>query len=260
MKRSVGSRTSAAPAASVSSAVSTVAGREAHGGDRRAPGPVGGPVTIAGDLLAVIRERARAFHPHHKFAHGWDHVERVVALADHLALAERADRAIVAAAALLHDIGRDEEDRSEGRICHAARGAALAQAMLSELQLPAAAVAAVVHAVGAHRYRGSRRPETLEAKVVHDADKLDAIGAVGLGRAFQFAGAIGARLHNPEVPDLERTETYSLEDTAWREFQVKLRFLAGRMLTDSGRQLAEGRHRFMVDFFTRLGRECEGEL
>ncbi len=100
-------------------------------------------------------------------------------------------------------------------------------------------------------------PKSLEAKILFDADKLDSIGAVGIGRAFLFAGEVGAKLHNGHQ-DLSKTVSYSREDTAYREFQVKLRKIKDRLLTPSGRKLAEGRHRFMVRFFERLDAEVKG--
>ena len=81
-------------------------------------------------------------------------------------------------------------------------------------------------------------PETTEAKILFDADKLDSIGAVGIGRAFLFAGEVGARLHNKDR-DLSPTKPYTKEDTAYREYMVKLRHSREKMLTKEGRRIAE---------------------
>ena len=91
-----------------------------------------------------------------------------------------------------------------------------------------------------------------------DADKLDAIGAVGVARAFLFAGEVGARLHNSET-NPEDTRSYSLDDTGYREFKVKLCKIRERMLTNEGRKLADRRHAFMEDFFNRFIKEYEGK-
>ena len=99
---------------------------------------------------------------------------------------------------------------------------------------------------------------TPEARVLFDADKLDAIGAVGVARAFLFAGEVGARLHNAEET-IEETESYSVEDTGYREFKVKLSKIRDRMLTAEGRRLAEERHVTMVEFFKRFLEEYEGK-
>jgi len=209
-------------------------------------------------LWQALVEEARRLYEANGSSHRWDHVQRVLALAEHLAQAEGADLEVVRVAALLHDIGRAEERRTKGAVCHAAYGAKLAREILSRHGLPESFIEAVVHAIERHRFRGEKRPETLEAKVLFDADKLDALGAVGIGRAFLFAGEVGARLHNPEV-DLSKTEPYGLEDTAWREFRLKLCHIKDQMLTREGRRLAEGRHRFMEEFFERLHREVAGE-
>jgi len=99
-----------------------------------------------------------------------------------------------------------------------------------------------------------------EAKVLFDADKLDSIGAVGIGRAFWFAGHIGAKLHNGEHTGVEHTKAYTKDDTAYREFIVKLRKVKDLLFTAEGRRLAEERHGYMVSFFDRFCRESEGAL
>ena len=74
-----------------------------------------------------------------------------------------------------------------------------------------------------------------------------------------FAGEIGSKLYNKDI-DIEKTEEYTKDDTAYREFMVKLRHLKDRMFTEEGKRIAEGRHKFMVDFFNRLNKEVDGEL
>jgi uncharacterized protein len=192
-------------------------------------------------------------------AHGWDHAERVWRLCEKIGIREGADLGILELAALLHDIGRGKEKASGGKVCHAAAGAEQAREILEQHGLPPETVERVTHCIAAHRFRGEgSRPRTLEARVLFDADKLDALGAVGVGRAFLFAGEVGARLHNPEV-EIEKTRSYSQEDTAFREFSVKLRKIRDRMLTATGRRMAEDRHGFMVEFFERLHREVRGD-
>ena len=156
-------------------------------------------------------------------------------------------------------IGREEEDRLNGKICHAERGARLAREILERHGVDNETIERVVHCVETHRFRGSMTPETLEARILYDADKLDAIGAVGIGRAFLFAGEVGAKLHNKDV-DVEKTEQYSKEDTAYREYLVKLRRLKDRMLTQEGKRIAQDRDRFMSGFFERMNKEVDGNL
>ena len=120
--------------------------------------------------------------------------------------------------------------------------------------LPPDLRAAVAEIIRSHRYRAEARPATPEGRIVFDADKLDSLGATGLGRAFLFAGSCGARLHNTEEEALGG-QPYGPEDTAYREYLVKLRHLPRVMQTPAGRKLAEERLRFMAGFFRRLDEE-----
>jgi uncharacterized protein len=191
-------------------------------------------------------------------SHGWDHIRRVYALCLKLGRKEKADVNILKLSALLHDIGRKEELESKGKMCHARVGSQKARQILADFGIPQAVQKEVLHCIRSHRFRGQQAPRSLEAKILFDADKLDSIGAVGIGRAFLFAGEVGARLHNSHK-DLSGTVSYSREDTAYREFQFKLKKIKDRMQTGSGRALAEGRHRFMVRFFNHLDAEVAGK-
>ncbi|MBQ9501571.1 MAG: HD domain-containing protein [Lentisphaeria bacterium] len=186
--------------------------------------------------------------------HDWDHTERVCRNAE-LLLREfpDADAEVVRLAALLHDVGRPDE-KADGRVCHARRGAELTEEILTELRMEPGKIKKTVAAVRTHRYRDDTVPASLEAEIVYDADKLDSLGAVGIGRAFLFAGKFGARLHNTEKEALE-SAAYSPEDTAYREYLVKLRKLPGAMRTLPGKRLACERVRFMQEFFDRLNAE-----
>jgi len=164
---------------------------------------------------------------------------------------------VLLAAAYLHDIGRGYQDESKGAVCHAEKGTRLAEPILEKLALSKAQKNNILHCIRSHRFRGSHNPMTPEARVLFDADKLDAIGAVGVARAFLFAGEVGARLHNAEEK-VEDTDPYSVEDTGYREFKVKLSIIRDRMLTAEGRKLAEERHVVMVEFFKRFLEEYEG--
>lgn len=187
-------------------------------------------------------------------SHGWDHVERVVKLAEKIAKKEKADLFIVKMAALLHDVARQDEDISRGKICHAKRGSIIATEFLSKLGLEKKEIINIAHCIATHRFRSSAIPRTKEAKVVFDADKLDSIGAIGIGRAYLFAGEVGARLFNSDV-DVHTTKAYSNEDTAYREYMVKLRHVKKNLRTKEGRRLARGRHQFMKNYFRQLKEE-----
>jgi len=214
---------------------------------------------LSNDLLMQIKEEAKVRFRSARGSHDWDHTERVYQLCLRIGRKEKADLEVLKLAALLHDIGREEEDRSNGKVCHSQTGADLARKILEKYPVDKEKISEVLHCIETHRFRKKRIPKTIEAKVLFDADKLDSIGAIGIGRAFLFAGEIGAALHNPGI-DVKKTKPYTKEDTAYREFLVKLSRVKDRIFTREGKKIAAERHKFMVDFFERLNKETEGVL
>jgi uncharacterized protein len=211
------------------------------------------------DLFLQIQEEARKHFLNTKGSHDWEHTERVLNLCLRIGKKENADLEILKYAAVLHDIGRAHQDESYGAICHAEKGATLARTLLKKYDVNFEKIERIVHCIESHRFRGKIIPQSLEAKILFDADKLDSIGAVGIGRAFLFAGEVGAKLHNKDI-DVEHTKPYTKEDTAYREFIVKLRKVKDRMLTLEGKKIARQRHQFMVNFFNTLNQEIDGSL
>jgi uncharacterized protein len=208
-------------------------------------------------LFDNIKEEIKPYFLNAKGSHDWDHLERVYNLCLQIGKKENADIETLKMAAILHDIGREYEDKLNGKICHAEKGAILARKILEKHNLDKERIKKIIHCVESHRFRGHKIPQSKEAKILFDADKLDSIGAVGVGRAFLFAGEIGAKLHNRDV-DMEKTEPYTKEDTAYREYLVKLIKVKDKMLTQEGKRIAEERHKFMTNFFNRLNNEIDG--
>lgn len=207
------------------------------------------------DLIA----RARTLYQESDAAHDFDHVLRVLALVQRIGPAEGANMRVLEIATLLHDIGRNEEIRSG--VDHALVGAERARPLLLEWGYDEDEVEAAAQAIACHRFRNNHVPETLEAQILYDADKLDAIGAIGIGRAYAYAGRTGQRLWSP-VPAGARA-TRHIDPAAHSpviEFTVKLSLLAGTLFTKTARSLARERHAFMVAFFERLQAEVRGEL
>lgn len=193
-------------------------------------------------------------------SHDQGHIERVYNLCMYIGRKEAADLEVVGLAALLHDIGRQYEKNSKSKVSHAKRGASLARKLLRKYHVDEVKIKKVIECIQTHRFRSTKKPKLKEAKILFDADKLDSIGAIGIGRAFLFAGEIDANLHNDEKVDIEKTRAYTKDDTAYREFVVKLRKIKARMYTEEGKRLAEGRHEFMEYFFDRFKKEIHGEL
>ncbi len=209
-------------------------------------------------VLSKICRAAQQLFSSARGSHDWEHSLRVSRLCERIGPKEGADMLVLKAAALLHDIGRTAQDETNGSICHAAKGARMAHEIIAPLPLSITRKRNIEHCVRSHRFRGDQPPSTIEAKVLFDADKIDAIGAVGVARAYLFAGELGACLHNPYIP-IEETEPYSKNDTGFREYIVKLSRIKSRIITAEGRRLAEERHQFMASFFERFLREYDGE-
>ncbi|MBN1259394.1 MAG: HD domain-containing protein [Anaerolineae bacterium] len=210
--------------------------------------------------MQLTVEQAQALYAGSDSVHDFDHILRVLQLAERIAALEGADSSVVRTAALLHDWGRAEAE-SLGED-HAAFAAGRARRFLQDAE--SAWVEAVVHAIAAHRFRTLPAPQTLEAQCLFDADKLDALGAVGVARAFAYGGAHNQRLWAPlDSVDRARWDTEGDDPsshTPVHEFVVKLSRLKERLYTSSGRAIADERHRFMAAFFRRLDAEVSGEL
>jgi uncharacterized protein len=210
------------------------------------------------DALTRVKGFAEACFDGASGSHDWEHTLRVFRLCEMMGPAENADMDVLRVAAYLHDIGRAFQDASNGAVCHAEKGAQLAGPLVEKLPLTDRQKQNIIHCIRSHRFRNQHQPRTVEAKILFDADKLDAIGAVGVARAFLFAGEIGARLHNSDI-EAEDAQPYSENDTGYREFKIKLCKIKDRMLTAEGRKLARERHAFMNDFFNRFLDEYAGK-
>jgi uncharacterized protein len=202
----------------------------------------------------ITVEQARQCYEGADAIHDFDHVQRVLTTAERLAREENADWEIVRTATLLHDVARGHGDRMAED--HAQAGAEIARRLLSGH--PAEKVEAVAHAVAAHRFRAGPAPQTIEAKVLHDADKLDAIGAIGVARAFAYGGFEGQRLWADVPPGYQESRATRRAHTPVHEFHMKLSKIKERLLTPSARRLAVERHAFMIAYFEQLDREVRG--
>lgn len=216
------------------------------------------------NIIEGIRQEAREFFVGASGCHDWSHVERVHDLAVRLAKKEKADVGVVRLAAYLHDIGRREEMKSKGRLDHAEEGVKLARKILSRYALSNAAKENILHCILTHRFRNDHRPETIEAKVLFDADKLDSIGAIGVARDFLFAGTAGSCClytgNEKKFAKDARNLSYTEEDSALLEYYFKLRKVKSKILTKAGKEIARARHAFMAEFFRRFEKEVRGQL
>jgi uncharacterized protein len=191
-------------------------------------------------------------------AHDTMHVRRVVGNARTLAAAEGADPAVVLPAAWLHDcviVPKDSPDRTKASLL----AAAAAGDFLQSAGYPEAKIPAVQHAIEAHSFSAKIPPRTLEAQVVQDADRLDALGAVGIARTLMLGGAMGQPLYDADEP-FPITRTADDRRNVLDHFFVKLLTLSGTMQTHAGRDEAARRTQFMRDYLAQLGMEIGAEF
>lgn len=185
-------------------------------------------------------------------AHDREHVLRVLCAALDIASTEpEADGDILIAACLLHDIGRPDQARDPS-LCHAQVGAEKAYRFLLGLGWPEDRAARVREAVAAHRFRTNRRPESIEAKILFDADKLDVAGALGMARSLQYGGAEGEPLYTLGTDGLPSDGDGDPLPSFFQEYHYKLKGLYGLFLTERGRALALERRETARRFYEDL--------
>jgi uncharacterized protein len=207
---------------------------------------------------AFVRERMHGDGT----GHDWWHVHRVRRTALRLAAAEGADPYVVELAALLHDVWDHKLHGGDDTVAPRE-----VRRWLEEAGTDAPTTEHVVEIVAGVSFKGAGVPtpmRTPEGAVVQDADRLDAIGAVGIARAFAFGGSRGRPLHDPEgAPTPHATwEAYRAgtgTGATTDHFHEKLFLLRDRMNTAAARRLADARHRYMEEFLARLLAEWDGE-
>ncbi len=205
-------------------------------------------------------EQARAWYKDSDPVHDFDHVLRVYRMAERLAEAEGADLAIVRAAALLHD-AEGTTPGHESRANHHHASAEFAAGVLAAEGWDTERIAAVQHCIRAHRYRGTEAPQTIEAKVLFDADKLDVLGAIGVARVIGYATLANTPWYFPPSEQFSEggKEIEGEPHSAYHEHLFKLRKVRERMFTVTARAIAEERLRYLDEFFERLIDEWNGK-
>lgn len=209
----------------------------------------------------IALETARAWYPDQDPVHGFDHIERVYRMAERLARAEGADLDIVHAAALLHD-SKGSEPNSGERLSHHLASALFAETILKKEGWNQADIQAVQHCIRAHRFRGDNEgPQTIEAKVLFDADKLDVLGAIGVARTIGYAVQAGQPIYSkPSTQFMESGQKEENEPhSSYHEFLFKLRKVKERLFTASAKQIAEQRHTFLSAYYEQLIAEIQAE-
>jgi uncharacterized protein len=225
-------------------------------------------VMLADSILTKVWEIADSYYPKHDWAHGRSHIERVLRTAVEIGKRERADIEIIELSAILHDIFANKEKHSgvEG-FRHEIEASKEARKILKTLSVADKTVDAVCHCIESHRKRtGKIQPQTIEAKCLFDADKLDCIGAIGIIRSAFMSLKQGQEFYKQEDIDHYKRRNIRPDGTiidytqhsSNLEYELSLKEIAKRMYTETGRRIAMERSTFMDEFYGRLGKELKG--
>lgn len=205
-------------------------------------------------------------------AHDIDHIMRVYNLAMTIAKGEQdVDLDILQAGVLLHDIGgaREANDPT-GQTDHAVVGAEMAKPILEKFEYSDDQIKHVQACILSHRYRNDNLPETIEAKIIFDADKLDATGAIGMARSYTWIGKYKAKIYKKVDIDEYIKENLGgkingrIQDKSKHsvqiQFETKEKFLLDRLYTESAKRIGEERLKYYREFLERMEKEVNGEL
>ncbi len=209
-------------------------------------------------ILEKVKNFSKSFFKDDPTGHDWWHVHRVWKTACIICDAEGANRITVEIAALLHDVS-DWKLSNESE----EKGLIKIHQLLKE-DLPKKHIENICDIISKVSFRGAKVPtpmESLEGKIVQDSDRLDAMGAVGIARAFAYGGNKGRSIWDPNLPPVlhENFEDYKKnKGPSINHFYEKLLLLKDRMNTETGKKLAEKRHQFMKSYLDQFFSECEG--
>lgn len=207
-------------------------------------------------------------------AHDVDHILRVYNLALTIAKIEKdVDLEVLEAATLLHDIGGAKEaNDSSGKTDHAVIGAEMSRDILKSLNFSSEKIRHIQDCILSHRYRTDYKPQTIEAKILYDADKLETVGAIGLARAFAWVGRHGAKIYK-KVDNIEEYAKENLSDgkingrimdkskhSLHINYELKDKFLLEKLYTETAKKIGEKRLKYYEDFLLRLDKEVEGKI
>ncbi len=192
--------------------------------------------------------------------HDWWHIYRVRKLAVRIGREENADLFVVQLAALLHDIADTKFYDGDEEV-----GPRMAKEFLTRLDVSKSIIEhvdAIIRNMSFHKTFEGKKFDSVEFQVVQDADRLDAIGAIGIARTFNYGGHKNFPLYDPAIqPEkyLNKEAYKNSKAPTLNHFYEKLFLLKDLMNTQTGKRMAEGRHRFMEEFVERFLKEWEGE-
>jgi uncharacterized protein len=197
---------------------------------------------------------------HAEGGHDWFHIERVYKNALSIAKAEKCDLLVVQLAALLHDIADSKFNDGDETI-----GPAIAKHFLQSENVDQAIISHVVNIINNISFKGGNFQQnfnSIELQIVQDADRLDAIGAIGIARTFNYGGFKNRPLYDPDIPpnlNMSKEEYKNNQAPTLNHFYEKLLLLKDKMNTTTGKKIAQERHEYMEGFLKQFYGEWEGE-
>jgi len=205
-------------------------------------------------------DEARRYYAAADPVHDFDHILRVLALVERIGVLEGADMEILRTATLLHDASGATPGEAS-RLEHHLASALVADRFLQEAGWPPDRRESVLHCIRAHRFRSTEAPQSLEAKILFDCDKLDVLGAIGVARTVAYAALAGEPLTGEPSEKFKATRQKEPGEphTPYHEFLFKLSRVKDRLHLASTRAVAEERHRYLAEYFERLACEVRGE-
>ena len=193
--------------------------------------------------------------------HDWFHIERVYKNAIAIAENEKCNAMIIQLGALLHDIADSKFHNGDETI-----GPKIAKTFLESEKVDAETINHVINIIENISFKGGNfenKSRSIELEIVQDADRLDAIGAIGIARTFNYGGFKNRPLYNPSVPpnlQMNKEEYKNSEAPTINHFYEKLLLLKDKMNTETGKKMAQQRHHFMETFLSQFYAEWDGEL
>ena len=200
-----------------------------------------------GNLKKIAKKKLQNNDP----AHDFEHIMRVYRNAERICKTESGNKKLVLSAVLLHDIIKNKNQKNSSE-----KSAKLAEKILKENHFSPDEIMIISDAIKEHSFSKGRIPSTPEGKILQDADRLDAIGAIGLARVFSFSGSHNRPFYDPEDPF---SKNRNLNDNKWAldHFYEKLLFLEGKMNTKTGKLLAKKRTIILKNFLKEIKNEIQ---
>ena len=198
---------------------------------------------------------------HAEGGHDWFHIERVYKNALLIAEEEECDLTVVKLAALLHDIADSKFHGGDESV-----GPKTARTFLESQNVSEAIISHVIAIIENISFKGGNFEKDFHSKeleIVQDADRLDAIGAIGIARTFNYGGFKNRQLYNPNIQpnlNMSKEEYKNSESPTLNHFYEKLLLLKDKMNTETGKKIAQKRHDFMVTFLSQFYAEWDGEV